>query len=464
MKLQNPEDQIYVLESGNSADHVMKSILMSGMKEDAFYVLNVGDIVRKHEEWKMLLPRVDPYYAVKCNDSQMVLEVLAALGTGFDCASKGEINKVLSLGVDPSRIIYANPAKPISHIRYASQYSIDTMTFDNEIELQKVKQFHPNAQLVIRIRCDAEVAQCNLGMKFGCDALSEAPRLLRLARSLDLAVVGVSFHVGSGCGEAPVFGRAILAARQLFDLGNSLGFGMRILDLGGGYPGCDGLAMDRIAKVINVALDEYFPVGGEEDVSIIAEPGRYYVASAFTLATLIHSKRDVFAPDSVVPSHTMYYINDGVYGSFNCIIYDHAVCTPIPFNIIDNEDEEYRYRETLIPSSVWGPTCDGLDKVNDDILLPEMPVGSWLIYRNMGAYTLPVASTFNGYPIPKVHAVIEEHIWLMLKDRLPLTVDHFIRETQPVRNDSWDELPHMLDDYEDFIPYSSYVGEVASAN
>lgn len=51
----------------------------------------------------------------------------------------------------------------------------------------------------------------------------------------------------------------------------------------------------------------------------------------------------------------------------------------------------------------------------------------------------------------------------MLKDRLPLTGDHFIYEKQPVRNDSWDELPHMLDDYEDIIPYSSYVAEVASA-
>uniref|UniRef100_A0A8D8U949 ornithine decarboxylase n=1 Tax=Cacopsylla melanoneura TaxID=428564 RepID=A0A8D8U949_9HEMI len=464
MKIENPEDQIYVLERGNDPFHVMKSIIMSGMKEDAFYVLDIGEIVRKYEEWKVKLPRVEPYYAVKCNDSQMVLEVLAALGTGFDCASKGEINKVLSLGVDPSRIIYANPAKPISHIRYASEYGIDTMTFDNEMELQKVKQFHPNAQLVIRIRCDAEVAQCQLGMKFGCDAITEPPRLLRLAKSLGLDVIGVSFHVGSGCGDPPVFGRAIYSARQIFDLGNSLGFQMRVLDLGGGYPGYTGYSMNRIAEIVNISLDEYFPV--EEGVSIIAEPGRYFVASAFTLATQIHSKRDILGdPNSDVPTHTMYYINDGVYGSFNCIIYDHAVCTPIPFNILDSPDE-FAYRETLVPCSVWGPTCDGLDKVNDDILLPEMPVGSWLIYRDMGAYTLPVASTFNGYPIPKVHAVIDEHVWMMLKDRLPLTGDHFIKENslQSVRNDSWDELPHLLDDYDDIIPYSSYVGEVASAN
>lgn len=75
-----------------------------------------------------------------------VLEVLAAMGTGFDCASKMEINKVLSLGVNSDRIIFANPAKPASHIRHASSMGIDLMTFDNEVELHKIKKYYPNAR------------------------------------------------------------------------------------------------------------------------------------------------------------------------------------------------------------------------------------------------------------------------------------------------------------------------------
>lgn len=85
--------------------------------------------------------------AVKCNDSLTVLEVLAALGTGFDCASKTEINKVLSLGIEPERIIFANPAKPASHIRHAFATGVDLMTFDNEVELHKVKEIFPEARL-----------------------------------------------------------------------------------------------------------------------------------------------------------------------------------------------------------------------------------------------------------------------------------------------------------------------------
>jgi hypothetical protein len=65
----------------------------------------------------------------------------------------------------------------------------------------------------------------------------------------------------------------------------------------------------------------------------------------------------------------------------------------------------------LVPSSLWGPTCDGLDQVVEKALLPVMSVGDWIIFEDMGAYTLPVASPFNGFPVPEVHVVADESIW-----------------------------------------------------
>lgn len=99
----------------------------------------------------------------------------------------------------------------------------------------------------------------------------------------------------------------------------------------------------------------------------------------------------------------MYYINDGVYGSFNCILYDHQVIVPQPL-------DEYPgaiYRN----SSIWGPTCDSLDQVVENIMLPEMKIGDWFVFEDMGAYTLPVASPFNGFPIPEVHLTMDEKTW-----------------------------------------------------
>lgn len=113
-------------------------------------------------------------------------------------------------------------------------------------------------QIVLRIRCDAEVALCPLGMKFGCDPIHEAPNLLHLAYNLGLNVVGFSFHVGSGCEDPPVYNRAIRHCKILFDLATNIGFKPYLLDLGGGYPGNKGTSIDKIAEVINTALDEYF--------------------------------------------------------------------------------------------------------------------------------------------------------------------------------------------------------------
>lgn len=95
-------------------------------------------------------------------------------------------------------------------------------------------------------------------MKFGCDPTQEAPNLLRLARILNLDVVGISFHVGSGCQDPPVYQRAIHHSRLLFDLASDLGFNPYLLDIGGGYPGNKGSSIDKIADIINKALDEYF--------------------------------------------------------------------------------------------------------------------------------------------------------------------------------------------------------------
>ncbi|KAJ8933450.1 hypothetical protein NQ314_014007 [Rhamnusium bicolor] len=404
MKIINSEERVHILDSQSSVWSVINNIANTNNQEDAFYVCDIGDIVRKHKIWKAKLPRVEPHYAVKCNDNLTVLEVLTALGTGFDCASKGEINKVLSLGVDPSNIIFANPAKPASHIRHAATVGVSTMTFDNETELHKVKKLYPDAKMVIRIRCDATDAQCQLGMKFGCNPVTEAPELLRIARSLEINVVGVSFHVGSGCREPQVFSRAISAARDVFEYAKTLGYQFNLLDIGGGYPGDRGTSIDQIAEVINSALDDYFP---DPSIQIIAEPGRFYVSSAYTLACNIHSIRNVIETDPVtgntVNTHRMYYINDGVYGSFNCILYDHQVVVPQPLK----EYPGVKY----YPSSIWGPTCDGLDQVIENVVLPDMKIGDWLIFEDMGAYTLPVASPFNGFPIPKVHIVADESIW-----------------------------------------------------
>lgn len=431
------------------AEHVENKIEQIHQEggDDPFVIGDLGDIVRKYRLWHQTLPRVRPFYAVKCNDDFAVLKMLADLGASFDCASKGEIQKVLNQGVSTSRIIYANPCKQSSFLRYAAKHNVSLMTFDNEAELYKIKDIYPSAKLVIRILPPTNFkVQCELGMKFGC-LPSKAENLLLIAKSLDLDVVGVSFHVGSGCEEANAFGVAIQQARDVFDKGLQLGFDMKLLDIGGGFPGQESAPVSfiEIAQVVNMALDKYFP---EESINIIAEPGRYFVASAFTIGVNVIAKRVVtrdkkgeygepmeHSSSSDEPS-VMYYVNDGVYGSFNCLLYDHAT---VNVSILKENEDEIQYE-----SSVWGPTCDGLDCIFESRPLPELGVGDWMYFKDMGAYTMASSSTFNGMPAPTKSYHCLASVWhevypeaahkscSMIRDIPRMKAGHALSDTHPV--------------------------------
>ncbi|XP_048484082.1 ornithine decarboxylase 1 [Plutella xylostella] len=416
MKVVEEQDRVRVMEGSWDVWGAIQEIVDTGTQEDPFYVMDLGEVIARYNKWKELLPRVEPFYAVKCNDDKLLVTALAALGAGFDCASKAEIELVSNIGVRPERIIFANPAKMASHIRHAAAAGVTTMTFDSETELLKIKQLMPNAKLVIRIRCDAAEAQCPLGIKFGCDPASEAPRLLKLAAVLQLDVVGVSFHVGSGARDFAVYAQAIQFARALFDLGGCVGHrGMRLLDIGGGFPGHSGSDLTEVAAIINAALQKHFP---DPSVQVIAEPGRYFAAAAYTLAVMVHAKREIIPKESSGESHTMYFVNDGVYGSFNCVLYDHQVVHAEPLKTYPGSKP--------LPCSIWGPSCDGLDLVCGAARLPPLCAGDWLVFRDMGAYTLPVASAFNGFPLPRVRALLDHRHAKLLKDLWPLTEAHFM--------------------------------------
>jgi ornithine decarboxylase len=173
-------------------------------------------------------------------------------------------------------------------------------------------------------------------------------------------------------------------------------------------------SIDEVSVIINQSLEEFFP---EKHVRIIAEPGRYYVASAFTLTTNVHSKKNIHNPLSDQIEGTMLYINDGVYASFNCLLYDHQVVKP---KLLKHHSEG----EKTMKTTIFGPTCDALDEILVGIDMPEsIDLGDFIYFENMGAYTIPVASPFNGFPLPKVFHFIEREMWQMVRSMIPVEAD-----------------------------------------
>lgn len=367
--------------------------LVSQEKEESLYMVDLAEISRRYSEWKRLLPNVRPYYAVKCNPDPVILRMLLSLGASFDCASWNEIalvqeqGEVLQVKTD---ILFANPCKDLPSLRYARKTGVQRMTFDCGSELHKIKTHYPEALLLMRIQTDDSHSACRFNCKFGVSIennYKDVRDLLQLAQQLNLNVKGVSFHVGSGCTSFLPYQKGIVSAMEVFTQAKEYGFTLDVLDIGGGFPGKEeGVTFQEIALAIQEQINESVP----PDIEVIAEPGRYMVATAATLITRVIGKKE-----SMVERRFSYTLNDGIYGAFNGILFDHQSPEAIPLH----------KRGKLYPSTLFGPTCDSLDLVNKMCMLPELEIGDRCAFENMGAYSTASASTFNGFVKASSHYV-----------------------------------------------------------
>jgi ornithine decarboxylase len=308
--------------------------------EDSFYVVDLGVIVSQYYQWRKAFPRVEPFYAVKCNPDPVIVRTLAILGANFDCASRAEIRLVHEVSKDLTRqpdIVYANPCKARAHLIEAVCTGVKLVTFDNAMEVAKCAAVSKKIKLIMRIVTDDRGSVCRLSSKFG--AHKNMWRInLAAAKKHGLEVVGVSFHVGSGCRDASRYELALNDAKDIFEMAaRDFGFKMSILDIGGGFPGeshsiwnpvhhldddadaeaANGITNDDdvdskaeeddesdeplmffsdIAEKVRPMIDELFPE--ESGVRLIAEPGRYFVAASATLVASVVSKRNNLVDES----------------------------------------------------------------------------------------------------------------------------------------------------------------------
>ncbi|XP_015586912.1 ornithine decarboxylase 1 isoform X2 [Cephus cinctus] len=389
-------DEIRIFEDCKDDLDIIREIIDTEKTKNGFHILDVGDVMTKHKNWISKIPKVVPHFAMKCNPNLTVIKVLAALNAGFDCASQYEIEKVIEFGVTGDRIIFANPTKLPAHIEFARRVNVSKMTIDNEEELLKIKELFPDAKIIIRFQCVLPSYECHLSAKFGCDPDQEAINLIQATKNLGMNLYGFSFHVGSPCDEPVAYKRGIEVCKRLIGVATSMGCNnVRLIDIGGGIPGDKGFELDEYAEVVNEALKNLDP-----SIEVISEPGRYYVASASSVVSYLHSKKIVPDGDN---KKLIYYVSDGVYGSFIEELLN--IRSRLPISL------DKRASKEKFVSTIWGPTCDAYDCIVKDVLLPEFFVGDWLVWKNMGAYAIALATSFNGFFPPAVYPIMRKSTW-----------------------------------------------------
>ncbi|EAT48997.1 AAEL000044-PB [Aedes aegypti] len=400
------KNRVEIVDDSVSSRDLVNRLVTQGPQEEPLHLTEVDTLVKRHYEWLQHLPRVKPYYAVKSNDEASLVEATVLMGLGYDCASMAEVRRMLELGVERERIIFAQPQKTIVSLQYARKHKILTV-FDSECELRKIHQHYPEAEVLIRYRFDSKKSKVNLGSKFGCETENESKSLLHVAKQLGIKVVGWCFNVGSGCTDADVFYAAIKKGREIHDYATSIGFKFRMIDLGGGFMGDKGCGIEEYAVHINRALEECYPAS--EDIFIFAEPGRYYCAAAVTSISPVHGKRILCNEnDPLKIEQVFYYFNDGMYGTFYSPRYRNQTLYPIVWKSGGNLGTTYK-------TTLFGPTCDGNDFFAKDIDLPELEVSDFVVFENQGAYARVHSCRFNGFCLPKVINYMRKSTWELLE-------------------------------------------------
>ncbi len=351
------------------------------------FILDHEKIRKNYRIFKKNLPRVQCYYAVKANSHPEIIKTLFDEGSSFDVASYNEFMQVYEYlkhfeEKDKDffiwdKIIFSNTIKDQETLRKIKRYK-PLVTYDNSDELKKIREHCETAGLVLRLKVPDTGSQVEMSSKFGAEP-GDADDLIRQAFDAGLVVEGLSFHVGSQCTHFDNYTAALAITSEIFHGARQKGYNLKIVDIGGGFPvpyDAQVPKFEKLAQLINAECQRLFP----EDVELIAEPGRFIVATAATLISAIIGKarRD---------GKIFYYINDGVYHTFSGVVYDHWIPN---FHCFGRGEKEI--------CAVVGPTCDSFDKVSLSEQLPgNLGIGDYLYTENIGAYSIASSTRFNGF-------------------------------------------------------------------
>ncbi len=361
------------------------------------FVIDHAELRKNFRTFRKYLPRVQPYFAVKAGSDPAIVRTLFAAGSSFDVASMPEFDLVHQNIRDMparerqqwiwDRIIYANPIKPVETLAELDQYK-PLVTFDNLDEIEKIRKHAPHAGLVLRLKVSNTGAMVELSSKFGASP-GEAVDLILEADRQGLVVEGVSFHVGSQTTNFQNYVGALNLTADIYAEARARGYTkMNLVDIGGGFPAPYDATVRpfrELARIINSEITRLFP----KEIEILAEPGRYFVATAGYAISKIIGK-------SVRDGKPSYYLDDGVYHTYSGQIFDHCMY-PV---------KAFKRGKTCL-SAVFGPTCDALDVISMAENLPDLERDDYVYSEMIGAYSHASATSFNGFPPAKVVHVNE---------------------------------------------------------
>ncbi len=379
--------------TGKKPERVFDPLLLETLPyRTPFFLFNKKKILDNYTQFKKLFPNSSVYFAMKANSETEVLKLLFSAGSGFEVASKFELDFLKKIKVSPEKIIYGTSVKPSSHIKAFFQYGVNRFACDSFPELEKIAANAPGSRVYIRTVANDSGSVFKFSAKFGTETSSIIPLLLK-ARELGLHPYGISFHVGSQASDPDAWANTLISLRSVIQDLQEVGIKLEILNLGGGYP-CRYLSSENAPTLKEIAkrtVRQYKKLPYKP--KLILEPGRGIIADAGVVVASVIARVER-------RGNTWLFLDAGVYnGLFETMAYQGSTRY-----LITSMRPAKNAGETLF--SIAGPTGDSPDVITREALLPsDIDVDDKLVIHHTGAYSVVMTSIFNGFPKPDVYYI-----------------------------------------------------------
>lgn len=346
---------------------------------------DLGEVERCYQDYLKADAAVDVHYAVKCAPNPRVMSRLVRSGSGFDVASRAELDLALEAGADPKKCIYSNTCKYPDDVRYAREKGVEAFLADSEYEVKMQAECAPGSKLYVRLLVNNPDAAHPLGDKFGTTP-EKAKELLRLGKKLGLVPYGTHFHVGTQCYSAKAWEQPARQAAGIFRDLKKEGITLELFDIGGGFPvqylGAKVPTNREIISLVRGVLKEEL---GDFPLTLAVEPGRGLVGSAALMSTRVMLRAD--RPDA-----EWLHLDVGIYHGLS----DAPDGIRYPIVAVNRSGSP-------TPYTLCGPTCDSADTISKNQQLPgDIVPGDLLVLNKAGAYAECLFSHFNGIKPPEI--------------------------------------------------------------
>ena len=324
-------------------------------------------------------------YAVKANGNLSVLKHFAALGSGFDIVSGGELQRVLAAGGEAGKVIFSGVGKSRDEIKLALEVGVKCFNVESLPELDRINEvaaeMGQTAAISLRINPDVDAQThpyISTGLKenkFGI-AFVDAMGAYRHAAALpNLRIVGIDCHIGSQLIDLSPLAEALERLLVLVDQLAAEGIVLQHIDIGGGV----GIVYnDEAQPDLQAYADTVARLLADRPQHLVMEPGRSLVGNAGLLLTQVEFVKQGEGKNFVIVDAAMNdLMRPALYQAY------HAIEAVEPHSDVP-----------AVLADVVGPICETGDFLAKDRELAVVE-GDLLVVKSAGAYASSMASNYN---------------------------------------------------------------------